>query len=526
MKLLRAVCGGVLGAYVVVGVGLVVPAVGVGAVVGGQGTTGVSGEYRAYRLVHVVDGATSSRQELLVLPSVPEGVEYTRGGFAVSKKTGEVWGVLLRSDGRLVGYGKAGQSLVLGFEARHPGLAVVDMAQDYAVVLSDGRVAGLAVDQDGDWAKTVFPAGERRVVGFLANDDWVFVRADGRGWSVPWEKWLVAQPARADRVVTKHAGYLAAASWTVDRVNSCWKVGSGATDLQEDVVSLVRNDGRAEVVYPHKSSTTGLMEGVLGGWAKSGASPNTFKDPMERVPRIAQGMRYVSVTAVGNAVSVFLRSDGRLAYRGALCTIRKLVQPPVPAKGLRYVDLDARASWPRLTLLRSDGALVSVDPQMRDPQTNKLVVNPWQGSKAFPTAPRSWRFLNPRHFRAMPTPGVDDAASGHRFFVISKVRPGDAVDSGIRILSSPRTPVAKGNTARVRVQVVSHANLKGGKVVVTTASGKVVGQATVAKANGKATVAVKTTALKKARQTLNVQYLGNNQAKKTGKAQIKLTITK
>jgi len=111
--------------------------------------------------------------------------------------------------------------------------------------------------------------------------------------------------------------------------------------------------------------------------------------------------------------------------------------------------------------------------------------------------------------------------------VIEKIRPGDPVGSGVTV-TKPAKSAKKGQTVRLGVQVVSSANLKGGKVVVSNAAGVVLGSAKVPKADGKVNVKVKTRGLKarRAPHVLTVQYLGNATATKSGKAKVKLIVTR
>jgi len=244
------------------------------------------------------------------------------------------------------------------------------------------------------------------------------------------------------------------------------------------------------------------------------------------VPNLVKGMRWVSVTQFGRYVVVFLRSDGKLAYRGSVSEVRRRAQPPKPAAGLSYVEVEGmHMRRARLALLRSDGRLVYVDPGWGDPETGKLFYRTVPKGLQ---APKGWRFLSPTAFLSEWEWGPQNTAPAMIMGVIEKIGPDDPVDSGIKVVKAPSKPVKKGKTVALKVQAVSQANLKGGAIVLTGPTGKKLGQATVTKANGQATIKLNTRALKagKTPHTLAVQYLGNPMARKSGKAKLKLTITR
>ncbi|MCL2787906.1 MAG: hypothetical protein FWD59_05345, partial [Micrococcales bacterium] len=156
-----------------------------------EGGAGAAGQAREYRLVYVDGRKPGGKQKVVALPPVPVGVSYQRGSFGVAEPWG-VFGVLLRSDGKLVGFGSEGRRLVTQFEARYSGQTVVDMTIRYpahaTVLFSNGRQGGLPPTFDDTWQDKVGP-GEPVVFTKYLDSELGSTRllADGRAASWPSE---------------------------------------------------------------------------------------------------------------------------------------------------------------------------------------------------------------------------------------------------------------------------------------------------------------------------------------------------
>ncbi|MCL2787756.1 MAG: hypothetical protein FWD59_04575, partial [Micrococcales bacterium] len=430
-------------------------------------------EGREYWLVHAVDTPDKTTQELIRLPSAPAGLTYVRGAATFEEGTGAVWGVLLRSDGVLVGFGSTGVRLVAGFYGRHPGVRVMDLETwDLEVILEDGLFASLWADRDADLATRVLPTGRERFFEHPSGDGSTgHLRADSPTVGF-YDLFPLAGSGKSARPLeAKGEGYVRAVTGRTDLSRGCWTEGS-REDPSDSAMWLIREDGRAEAYYPDVPEGTEKPWHEISGWAEAGSDPNDVKDPLERVPPLVRGMRYLGVASLGEVV-LYLRSDGTLVYRGGICQLKQLVQPPKPPAGLRYVDVTT--GWPSgpIVMMRSDGELVMLDPGTWDHTTKEL---DWPHGIRSQTAPKGWRFLNPRRF----TSRWSDAPSlWLRFYVIEQILPGEKVDSGVTVVKSPKKAVARGKATRLTVEVSSRAILSGGKVLVTTNAGKVLGLATV-----------------------------------------------
>ncbi|MCL2788514.1 MAG: hypothetical protein FWD59_08500 [Micrococcales bacterium] len=418
--------------------------------------------------------------------------------------------------------------MVADFDARHAGERVADMTVrgvDSAILFTDGRFGALdPVVDDFAAGQVKEEKGSGQAVEFLdPGSELLVLRADGRAalydsenaWDAGWVLWArvfeeaptsVPNPVPEWRVwdsSTKKGFVRGSRMMFAFCTPTCTKEGDGGA---EPVAWLVGRDGRASYVAKHRFASSHPYERRMANYP----------------PKFPRGTRLVAFEPLSwSSLGVFLRSDGRLVYRGRgdSASVKREAQPPAPASGLHYTDVDAH-SFGGITLLRSDGQLVAVDPGVFDPGGGRTwPTNPSTG----PRAPRGWKFLSPHHFRLSGSQSGDLA----QLYVIEKIRSGDPVPSGIKVAKASKR-AEQGKVINLKVKVVSRANLRGGKVVVTTARGKTVGRVMVANANGEATVTVKTRTLK-ARKTphiLTVQYLGNPTSKKSGKATMRLHVTR
>lgn len=502
---------------------------------------------REYKLVYLDTRRPGNKQKALKLPPVPPGMSYTRGSFATGNEVG-VFGVLLRSDGRLVGVGEEGLWLVDAFEARNPGKKVVDMSSGDPlftdVVFSDGLLGSIDPEYDQCFREASYRRLPGQAARFLQYDVLLLDNGLVVGADFKCPVYSVGKDSIGAFSISTHRGFVAAAAVTWSRcLSKCpdsWRNQDdwdpkGIYD-QNDVVEfayMVRGDGRVsrmKMPYGWDGSHSGKEE--VGAWDEPRSGPNDSRDLEWGVPKTAKGKRWVSLSEFATEVLVVLRSDSLLGYRGNLRQIRRMAQPPKPAAGLRYVDVGWWVGLGKLALLRSDGRLVIVDPGWQAVPSGKLRA---ADKPPGPRAPKGWRFLSLKDFYGSIEyakyknhhPGRNSGMhTVYAMGVIEKIRPGDRVASGIRAIQPSKT-VHRGGVARLEVRVVSQANLKGGKVVVTGPNGKTLGRAVVASANGKVTVKVKTSSLKPGPipHTLSVQYLGNSQTAKSGTARVDLTLT-
>ncbi|MCL2788515.1 MAG: hypothetical protein FWD59_08510 [Micrococcales bacterium] len=550
------------------------------------GSKGVAG-VREYRFVYVepVKGAVERQ---VALPRPPQGLSYTMGTFFLAAQTPletpptqtpiptPTWssipdgatpsGVLLRSDGKLVGYGAKGVELVAAFEARNPGKVVTDFvddpfmknpSSDYGTVLfSDGRMGALDPVRYDYLRKLRYPTGPEQFVSTLLGGSLV-VRADGKVVFLTMGDIDLEPPVGfADfwHLYVDGGGFVAAARVQPDRetkVDGGYLCGLSPlrpdedADMMPGLLLLVRVDGRVTCV---KSAPYGPVLRT-GGWSKASADPNVFpvKGPFfELVPKLARGKRYIDVWG-GRVSAVFLRSDGVVVYRGDLRGVKCLSQPPKPPAGLRYVSFSQGSGFitsggapigpwdPNLdrpsSVVRSDGRIVALKDTCKGTGTSKFP------KAATPVAPRATKYYPslppiPNGWRIAGRTVVTGPLMRpfgpvtHHAVLIEKILPGDHVPSGIAVTKKAK-PVKRGATAKAAVEVSSAARLSGGMVVVTTKSGKIVGRAKM-KASAKVVVKINSRKLKarKTPQTLRVQYLGNTYTRPSGKATIRLKVTK
>jgi hypothetical protein len=485
-----------------------------------------------YRVVHVVNRYKGATQSVFAIPTPPAGVSYKRIKFAALKSTGKTWGILLRSDHKLIGYGTYGKNLVKKFYEQHPNAEVLDMESSGTwLILSDGSLASLFPPIDSfDTSTMTFPTGNAKLTGFFNGQMNLYVRADQRIWYHPtgFEEGNIDITDKLDdssdpsysRAVTADTidNYVSGVVNSEPETTGCWSIRENVQD-REGYIRLIRQDGRSELYEP--DYFTQYMPS-FSRWTIPGTNPN--QRPLhggEEPPSLVRGLKYISVAAL-DEYSVYLRSDGMLAYRGLSC---KPSQPPKPPAGLSYVSVDAGFAG-KIGIYRSDGDMVTL-ASVR-PKDDNWYADNFPNAPLKPKVAKGWRHLDPPNFFSGNCPsgycGIRDAkekAVEHTFFVIEKITANQKVDSGIEVTKKSPTK----STIRLTAKVHSQAVLKGGKVVVKDYRGKTVGQATITK-SAKVVISVKTSRLKhlKTAQKLSVQFLGCAQANPSGIAKTSVKV--